>query len=125
MSKPDITTHEDVIFLVDTFYARVKENKILGYIFTDVAKIDWQQHLPRMYSFWNSLLVGEHSFTGNPMEKHIVLSRKTAMTKIEFSEWLLLFTTTVDELFSGTTANEAKLRAGNIARLMLHKIETV
>ena len=59
------------------------------------------------------------------MEKHIVLSRKTAMTKIEFSEWLLLFTTTVDELFTGQTANEAKSRAGNIARLMLHKIETV
>ena len=123
--KKDIENREDIILLVNTFYNSVKENKTLGYIFNDVAKIEWESHLPKMYSFWASLLLDEHSFSGNPMLKHIALSKITSMTETEFSEWILLFTNTVDALFEGETANEAKLRAGNIARLMLHKIQTV
>lgn len=122
--KRDIENRDDIILLVNTFYNAVKENKILGHIFNDVVKIDWDTHLPKMYSFWASLLLTERSFSGNPMEKHIALSKITSMTEIEFSEWLLLFTNTVDKLFEGEIATEAKLRAGNIARLMLHKIQT-
>lgn len=123
--KRDIENRDDIVLLVNTFYNSVKENNKLGNIFNDVAKIDWYTHLPKMYSFWASLLLAEHSFSGNPMEKHIALSKITSMTEVEFSEWLLLFTNTVDILFEGEKATEAKLRAGNIARLMLHKIQTV
>ncbi|MBO6524122.1 MAG: group III truncated hemoglobin [Balneolaceae bacterium] len=123
--KSDITKRKDIELLVNTFYQKVRSNSTLGYIFQDVAKINWDNHLPRMYSFWASILLGEHSFSGNPMQKHIALSKLTEMKEKEFSEWLLLFTETVDELFKGEKANEAKQRAGNIARLMFHKIQTV
>lgn len=123
--KQDIESRDDIVLLVNTFYNLVKENNKLGYIFNDVAKIDWDSHLPKMYSFWASLLLAEHSFSGNPMEKHIALSKITSMTEVEFSEWLLLFTNTVDILFEGEKATEAKVRAGNIARLMLHKIQNL
>ncbi len=123
--KNDITTRKDVELLVNTFYEKVRDNPVLGYIFDDVAKIDWESHLPKMYSFWSSILLNEHSFSGNPMEKHIALSKLTALTDKEFSEWLLLFTKTVDDLYEGDNATEAKIRAGNIAQLMLHKIKTV
>ncbi len=46
------------------------------------------------------------------------------MTDKEFSEWLKIFIQTTDELFEGEKAEEAKTRASNIARLMLHKINT-
>lgn len=123
--KKDITSREDIVLLVNTFYEAVRKNDVLNYIFNDVAAIDWEAHLPKMYSFWSSLLLAEHSYTGNPMVKHIELSKMTNMTEVEFDQWLLLFNTTVDELFVGETATQAKLRAGNIARLMLHKIKTV
>ncbi len=123
--KNDIQNRSDIELLVNTFYEKVRENKMLGYIFNDVAKINWESHLPKMYSFWASILLGEHSFSGNPMQKHIALSKITEMTDKEFSEWLYLFIETVDELFVGEKANEAKLRAGNIARLMLHNIKAV
>ncbi|MEQ9310158.1 MAG: group III truncated hemoglobin [Balneolaceae bacterium] len=123
--KSDITNRNDIELLVNTFYNRVRSNLLLRHIFEDVAKIDWEAHLPRMYSFWASILLGEHSFSGNPMKKHIALSKLTEMTDKEFSEWLQLFNQTVDELFFGEKANEAKLRAANIARLMLHKIQSV
>ncbi len=123
--KSDIQDRKDIELMVNTFYNKVRSNPVLGYIFDDVAKINRETHLPTMYSFWASILLGEHSFSGNPMQKHIALSKLTAMTEKEFSEWLQLFIQTVDELFLGERANEAKLRAGNIARLMLHNIQTV
>ena len=123
--KTDITNRKDIELMVNTFYSKVKCNPVLGYIFDDVAKINWESHLPKMYSFWASILLGEHSFSGNPMQKHIALSKLTEMTDKEFAEWLHLFIETVDELFLGEKANEAKLRAGNIARLMLHNIQAV
>jgi hemoglobin len=123
MSKPDITTREDIVLLINTFYGKVRGNNILGYIFNDVAKIDWDHHLPKMYSFWASMLLGERSFEGSPMSKHIALSRMTRMSSVEFSEWLYLFSQTVDELFEGEKAAEAKMRAESIAGLMLHRIE--
>ena len=122
--KQDIKTREDIELLVNSFYNKVKNNPVLGYIFDDIAQINWETHLPRMYSFWGSILLGEYSFSGNPMQKHVALSKLTALTEKEFSEWLSLFTQTVDELFDGKKADEAKIRANNIARLMLHNIET-
>lgn len=123
--KNDIATRNDIELLVNTFYDKVKTNKIIGHIFNDVAKVDWDTHLPKMYSFWASLLLGEHSFSGNPMQQHIALSKLTTMCEVEFSEWLSLFIQTTDELFEGKKAEEVKIRAANIARLMLHKIQTV
>jgi len=121
--KKDITDRADIELLVNTFYEKVKNSPKIAYIFTDVAKINWEHHLPKMYSFWASMLLGERSFSGNPMQKHIEISALTPMGEAEFSEWLLLFTQTTDELFSGIKADEIKIRATNIARLMLHKIQ--
>jgi hemoglobin len=121
--KKDIENRADVELLVNTFYGKVRVNNVIGPIFNDVVKVDWDHHLPRMYSFWSSLLIGEHSFSGNPMQKHVEISRMASMTETEFSEWLILFNHTVDELFLGEKAHEAKIRAANIARLMLHKIQ--
>jgi hemoglobin len=121
--KQDILTFEDVKLLVDTFYEKVKVNPLLGYIFNDVAKVDWSHHLPKMYSFWSAIILGDQSYEGNPMLTHIRLSKLTPLTDKEFTEWLLLFNSTVDELFDGVNALEAKARAANIARLMQFKVQ--
>lgn len=121
--KKDIENRDDIVLLVNSFYDVVRDNKIIGPIFNSVVKVDWDTHLPKMYSFWASLILGEQSYTGNPMIKHVALSKLTSMTEVEFSEWLLLFNATVDRLFEGKNALEAKTRAANIARLMLHKID--
>jgi hemoglobin len=122
--KPDILSRDDIKLLVDTFYDKVKSNPVIGFIFDEVAKVDWQKHLPKMYDFWSTIVLGDQSYEGNPMITHIRLSKITPLTEKEFSEWILLFNATVDELFEGANAAEAKTRAGNIARLMLFKIQT-
>ena len=120
--KPDISQRKDIELLIDTFYEKVKTNSIIGLIFSDVAKVDWVSHMPVMYSFWASVLLDERSYDGNPMPVHIDLSKRTPMTEAEFDEWMRLFKSTTDELFEGEKADEAKFRAENIARLMMHKI---
>ena len=121
--KKDIESREDVELLVNTFYDGIKVHNLLSPIFNVSANVNWETHLPKMYSFWSSLLLGEHSFTGNPMATHIALSKNIPLTSLEFSEWIQLFNATVDDLFEGEKANEAKIRAANIARLMLFNIE--
>lgn len=120
--KKDIETRDDVRLMVDTFYQKVKQSPVIGYIFDDVAKIDWDKHLPIMYSFWSSILLNEHSYGGGTMIKHINLSRKTELNREHFSEWILLFNQTLDELFDGPKSHEAKQRAEMIAGLMISKI---
>lgn len=122
--KARITDRKHIELLVNTFYDRVKLHHVLGPIFNDMAKVDWNLHLPKMYNFWASILLGDQSYEGNPMTRHIQLSRSIPMAENEFNEWITLFTKTVDDLFEGEKAEEAKTRAANIARLMLHKIQS-
>lgn len=125
MKNNDIVSREDVKLLVDTFYDRVNQSDLLGFIFNDIAQVNWGFHLPKMYSFWASVLLGEQSFSGNPMQKYIQLSFETEMSKTQFDEWISLFHQTVDELFSGRMAEEAKLRAMRVAHNFQRNIEAV
>jgi hemoglobin len=119
----DIEDRNDIIYLVDTFYDQVKENKTIGPIFDEVAKINWQEHLPNMYDFWESVLFGKGVFKGNPMIKHILLSKKTTMSPVQFDAWLELWTATVNANFMGKKSDEIISKAKSIANLMLYKIE--
>jgi hemoglobin len=123
--KKELENREDIQLLVNTFYESVRKNPVLQPIFEEVAKVDWPHHLPRMYDFWESVLFGEVAFKGNPMIAHIDLSRKTEMSERQFDTWLAIWGQTVDTLFTGKKANEAKQKAHNIAGLMLYKIQTV
>jgi hemoglobin len=107
----DLTTAEDIRTLVDAFYRRVTADELLAPIFNDVAQVDWAHHLPVMYRFWESMLLGSGTYQGAPFPKHAVLP----VQKAHFSRWLALFVETVDTLFSGPTADEAKGRAASIA----------
>ena len=122
MDKRDIQSESDVQALVDNFYKQVLVDPIIGFIFTDTASIAWEKHMPTMYSFWNSILLGTGSYSGNPMEKHIDLNSKVPLTKNHFDRWLELWEKTVNENFKGEKANEAIARAKNIAVLMHHTI---
>ena len=71
----DIQNINDIEQLVNAFYDEVKASEVIGYIFNDIANVDWQEHLPRMYAFWDTILFGKENFKGNPMLKHILLHR--------------------------------------------------
>ena len=58
-AKKDIESREDIIAFVNRFYNKVEADPVIGYIFTDIAKVNWDHHLPRMYDFWESVLFGK------------------------------------------------------------------
>ena len=123
-TKREIQTRADIIVLIDTFYEKIKLNDLLRPIFIDIAQINFDHHMPILYDFWCTLLIGEMSYSRNAMEVHLQLNKKIPLTKSHFDEWLKLFMETVDEKYTGSKAEEAKYRASNIAGLMLYKIET-
>lgn len=121
--KNDLSNRTDIELLVNTFYDQVKQDETIGYIFNDVAKVDWSHHLPIMYSFWEMMIFGTGGYKGDPMTKHIQLNKKTSLDQIHFDRWKKIFTDTVDQLFEGKNASTAKERASHIASLMQFKVE--
>lgn len=118
-----LETREDIELLVNKFYEKVQADETIGFFFTEVAKVDWKAHLPKMYQFWETLLFGQVSYKGNPMAAHFPINEIKAMEKRHFEQWLKLWTATIEENFIGETADLAVYKANNIAQLMAHKME--
>lgn len=116
-------TREDIELLVNKFYDKVGNDPTIGFFFTDVAKVNWNHHLPKMYAFWETLLFGQISYKGNPMAAHFPVNEKIPMEKFHFEHWLTIWTATVEENFSGEMADLAIYKATNIANLMAHKMD--
>lgn len=111
----DIDGIDDIKSLVDSFYSKVVKDETIGYIFQDVQKVDWNIHLPRMYSFWHTVLFGVMSYKGNPMLKHYYVNKNEPLSPTHFKQWLILWEETIDEQFIGKKADLAKQRAVNMA----------
>lgn len=84
-------TTEHIKKLVTHFYQKVQRDEILGPIFNDVAKVDWDHHLPLICQFWNSIMLKTNEYHGNAYRKHVVLGAKTTLTESHFARWLMLF----------------------------------
>jgi len=118
----DISTREDIVLLVDSFYEKVKRDELIGSLFTTVFNVNWGRHLPVMYDFWQNMLFYTGSYSGNPLESHRRLHQVFPLKEEHFNRWVVLFTETVDELFKGERALLAKQRALSIAAVMKIKI---
>lgn len=121
MPKTDIKSFEDIKTLVDNFYSKVNEDNLIGWIFNDFAKVNWKAHLPVMYDFWNTILLGAKTYKGQPFGVHLNLPAQ----KKHYKRWVKLFQETVDEHFSGLVADEAKLRADTISEIFQYKIKSI
>lgn len=118
----DIKGRADIELLVNTFYNKVKVDEKIGPFFNDVAKIDWNKHLPTMYDFWEMTLFHKGNYKGNTVRIHQALNERSPLRKEHFEHWVELFHSTVNELFAGTNAELAKTRALSIATIMQIKI---
>lgn len=113
--KKDIKNRKDIQLLIDNFYKKLLSDKTIGYIFTDIVKINLEKHLPIMYDFWDNALFYSGTYTGNPMNLHRHLNNIQPLEKIHFDKWIELFEDTVSNQFDGEKANQAIKIAKNIA----------
>jgi hemoglobin len=112
--EKEILTEADVNRLVNAFYDKVRADDILGPVFAAVIKNNWDAHLKRMTDFWSTLLLYTKTYKDDPMPKHLPLN----ISKPHFDRWLMLFNETIDELFTGEIAENARKRAKSIAKIM-------
>ncbi len=126
--RPDIESTADCERLVRAFYGKAMADEEIGWIFTDVAQLDLEAHVPVITAFWATNLLGAKSYRGGAFGVHAELHRKAGGLRHEhFERWLVLWCQTVDELFDGPVAAAAKVHALRVAnafygRLQMHPI---
>jgi hemoglobin len=121
----DIETRADCERLVRAFYGRALEDPIIGWIFVDVAKLDLEAHVPVIASFWETMLLGGQSYSGGAFKPHADLHAKVGLRSGHFERWLVLWRTTVDEMFAGERAELAKTHAARVARAFQGRLATM
>lgn len=123
--KPDIEGRVEIEQLVNAFYERVRGDEVLAPIFNEIAGTDWVNHLPKMYSFWETVLFRTGNYRGNPLAAHARLVTLTDMGRDKFDRWLTLFISTVDALFAGERADHIKSCATDMANVIYSRINQV
>lgn len=118
-TNQDINTFEDVKSLVDTFYQNVRNNSTLGPIFESYLAGHWNEHLEKLYRFWQTVLLREPAYYGKPVPVHF----KMEIGEAHFTIWLNIWNNTVDNLFAGSNADRAKLRGRTMSEAFLKKIK--
>lgn len=97
--------------VVEAFYAKVRQDEILGPIFNGAID-DWPEHLAKLKDFWSSVLLMTGRFKGQPMVVHAALPD---IGRAHFDHWLKLFGETVGDLCPPDAAALFRQKAAMIA----------
>lgn len=122
MVKKDIKTRDDVYHLVSSFYKKVRKDKTLAPFFDRID--DWDEHLERLTTFWESSLFLKTKYFGDPLAAHAKADREhgNKISEYHFGVWLNLWFETIEELFEGETAENAKRRARKMGTFLYMQI---
>lgn len=123
MTKSDIKTRADIYQLVAQFYTKVRKDEVLGPFFNGTIE-DWDAHFEHLTTFWESSLFLKTKYNGNPLEAHIKVDQAFdhSISELHFGLWLNLWYETIDELFKGEYAENAKRRARKMSTFLYLKI---
>lgn len=116
-TKREISSIDDIRLLVDTFFQRASMDELLAPIFQ--TRMEEGICLDPLYRYWETMLLEEQTYDGVPFPKHADLP----LTHQHFDRWLSLFHQTVDELFTGPVAENAKFRAIRMSEVFRYKLE--
>jgi hemoglobin len=121
----DLTGRADIERLINAFYDTVRRDDKLGVIFDEVAQVNWETHLPKIYAFWETVIFRSGGYKGDPIGAHAKFIPIADMGRAQFDHWLTLFETAVDKLFTGENADHIKRCAADMADVIHGKINNV
>ncbi|MBL4671288.1 MAG: group III truncated hemoglobin [Arenicella sp.] len=116
MLVKDVLQRSDIEDIVTRFYDVMLKDPIVGFIFTNVANIDLQHHLPIIVDFWDDSLFKQNNYSGNTLQKHLDIHQKMPLQPGHFTRWLYLFSKAVDQSHAGENADLMKSRAELVAK---------
>lgn len=99
--------------MVHTFYGCIREHPRLGGIFNKRLNGKWEDHLPKMEAFWQSVLLKNGAYKGKPVPAHLKLKE---VVSSDYADWLSVFRPVVRELFVPEIADEIIAVAERIAQ---------
>lgn len=109
--------------LIDRFYARVLRDPLLAPLFTEVARIDVEHHLPRIKAYWRKMLFGDPLYRRHMMARHRAVDAQRPFEARHYERWLQLFETALDEGARGPVTERARMLARRIAGNMRRNLE--
>lgn len=118
----DIESRDDIKRLVDAFYNRVRTDDLIGPIFNRIVGDHWDTHLPKMYAFWGMSLLGDGGYRGNAVQQHVQIDKEQPLEEAHFNRWIGMWEETVDHLYQGTVATDAKKKATLMMQLIRIKV---
>jgi len=108
----DDVTEATIRQLVDAFYTRARRDPTLGPVFAAIAEAAWPAHLEKMYAFWSSVMLTTGRYKGDPVGVHRGVA---GIQPPMFGNWLDLFESTAEDLFSPAIAAVFACKARRIA----------
>jgi hemoglobin len=121
-TQREIVDRADVEVLVRTFYGRALSDEVLLRHFVELRFGELEHHVPKITDYWDSKLFDNDRYQGDALQVHRRIDAMHSLRADHFTRWLQLWVTTVDELFSGARASNAKRIAAQAATLMHFKI---
>jgi hemoglobin len=113
----DITTSNDVGVIVRHFYRAVIADPLLGPLFERYG-IDWPHHIPKLELYWEHVLLERPGAPVNTIAAHGPVQRATPFDEPHIDRWLALWEETVDDLYLGPIAEQARARARQVGRAL-------
>lgn len=105
----DLADRDDVYRLLSQFYGQALEDELLADAFTDIRAKGLESHLPVMCDFWETMLFRSRKYRGSALNVHKPIHAEHPLTSAHFIRWLSLWMSTIDELFAGPIADQAKI----------------
>jgi len=99
--------------MVHTFYGCIRKHPRLGEIFERRLAGRWEEHLPKMEAFWQSVLMKNGAYKGKPVPAHL---KQKELVSADYGDWLSVFRPVIRELFVPDLADEIILVAERIAQ---------
>lgn len=122
MPLQPLNSPDAIRILVNAFYEKVMVDPLISPVFVDVAQVDWASHLPKMYAFWETIILGNNAYSGQPFHPHLIVNQYHPLHSEHFERWLQLFYATLAEHFTAETAEPVQQRATQIAMVWNHKL---
>ncbi|WP_199823597.1 group III truncated hemoglobin [Labrenzia sp. OB1] len=113
LQRYESVSEDSIRVMVQTFYGCIREHLRLGEIFSRRLEGKWDEHLVKMESFWQSVLLKNGAYKGKPVPAHM---KQKELVSSDYGEWLTVFRPVVRELFVPDLADEIIMIAERIAQ---------
>ncbi len=118
----DIQNQDDLKLLITLFYNKLLDDKAISYFFTETVKLNIENHIPIVVTFWSQAILGTGGYFNNLTNIHLEIDKISKISENHFELWLNHFNETVDENFSGSNSEAIKTQAKNLSLLLKIKI---